>query len=180
MASLILSPSFFICLSFRVKVDLDIVRKARVVDDVSSNACVWPSIVYHYILTQIIQWIPSTRMQLWNCLTLENIWVILLACDIAEPVCLLVICFDLRLSCHLVQAQRIRPCGRIVFNEPSVFVNSGLIWGTSHPAASTSGWSGFLCCPLLTDWLRSVYSKVSWYQWIFAQSVAGLWVVRWK
>ena len=30
----------FICLSFRVKVDLDIVKKARVVDDVSNDASV--------------------------------------------------------------------------------------------------------------------------------------------
>lgn len=47
MPSLILSLSVSICLSLRVKVDLDIVKKARVVDDVSSNTNVRCDAMFH-------------------------------------------------------------------------------------------------------------------------------------
>lgn len=49
--SLILSLSLFICLSPRVKVDLDIVKKARVVDDVSSKNNVRFNVEFHHYIS---------------------------------------------------------------------------------------------------------------------------------
>ena len=53
---------------------------------------------------------------------------ILLACDIADPMCLLVMCSDPTIFYAAIQAQINLPEEKkCVFNEPFVFVKSGLI-----------------------------------------------------
>lgn len=86
--------------------------------------------------------------------------VILLACDTAWlwPVTDLARSVFLLLCPSSKKLSRSREKGKKkrVFKGKSVFVNSGSIWGTSHPAACTSGWSGSPCCPLLKGWARWV------------------------
>lgn len=126
----------FICLSFRVKVDLDIVKKARVVDDVSSDASVQP--FWGFGVTIVLQ-------QAWEfSYYIVSLWkissVILLACDTAGPMCLRVICSDFfLLSCQLIRAQRNQPdeknvCFNVCFLQTVVQSEGRPIWQRSPPA----------------------------------------------